>query len=138
MWSLLARLLVAGVRGAVVAAGRLATRSAAVSLQVARFGRIAFVGLINNRPLASLGQQEIRNAFAKVGLREAHNSHFISRLIARGPNFGISTLDDFARAINNGAARAGRSAGTVEIVIPNGKAAVVINQLGELITFLPL
>lgn len=127
MWGLL-------IRG-VMALLRVATTT---TVRVATFGRIAFVGLIGNRPLAQLGQQEIRNAFAKIGLREAHNSHFISRLIERGPRFGINTLNDLARALNNGVARSGAQPGTVEIVFPGGKAAAVINRLGELVTFLPL
>ena len=127
MWPLLIRAVLAAVRVATTA-----------GVRVVSFGRVAFVGLIANRPLAQLTQQEIRNAFAKIGLREAHNSHFISRLIERGPRFGIHTLDDLARALNNGAARAGAQAGTVEIVFPGGRAAAVVNAAGELVTFLPL
>ena len=108
------------------------------SVRVAMFGRIAFVGLIGNRPLIQLGHQQIRNAFAKVGLREAHNAHFIKRLIQRGPHYGIRTLNDFARAMNNGVARAGAQKGTTEIVFPNGRAAAVVNAAGELVTLLPL
>lgn len=134
MWGFLIRLLLAAFRSG----ARVGPRLAPTGLPVASFGRIAFTGLIRNRPLLSVTQQEIRNAFAKIGLREAHNSHFISRLISRGPNFGINTLDDFARAVNNGTARAGAQAGTIEIVIPNGRAAVVVNAAGELVTFLPL
>jgi hypothetical protein len=131
MWQLIFRLLAAALR----AVGGAASRA---PVTVLRFGRITFVGLINNRPLITLTQQEIRNAFAKVGLREAHNAHFISRLVERGPQFGIHTLDDFARALNYGAARVGGSPGTIEIVLPNGRAAIVFNTLGELVTFLPL
>lgn len=127
MWGIIVRAILAALRGA-----------ATTGVRVASYGRIAFVGLIGNRPLAQLGQQEIRNAFAKIGLREAHNSHFISRLIERGPEFGIRTLNDLARALNLGVARAGGQAGTVEIVFPGGRAAAVVNSAGELITFLPL
>ncbi len=128
MWSVIFRLLARFLGGA----GR-------ATAQVARFGRVAFTGLIKNRALNTLTQQEVRNAFAKVGLREAHNSHFISRLISRGPQFGINTLDDFARALSNGTAQAGRQAGTIEIVLPNGRAAIVVKEAtGDLITFLPL
>jgi hypothetical protein len=128
MWVAIIRAIVAAVLRATGTAG----------VQVARFGRIAFTGLIANRPLITLTQQEIRNAFAKIGLREAHNSHFISRLVERGAQFGIRTLDDFARAVNNGVARAGAQPGTVEIVLPGGRAAVVTNAAGELVTLLPL
>jgi hypothetical protein len=123
------------IRTIVVAVLRM---TATTGVRVATFGRIAFVGLIGNRSLATLTQQEVRNAFARIGLREAHNSHFISRLIERGSQFGIRTLNDLARALNNGVARAGSQPGTVEIVLPGGRAAVVINSAGELITFLPL
>ena len=117
---------------------KLLTRTGAAGVRVATLGRVAFVGLIRNRPLGELTQQAIRNAFGKAGLREAHNSHFISRLVERGPNFGIHTLDDFARGLNNGVARAGKQAGTVEVVFPSGKVAAVLNEAGELITLLPL
>lgn len=127
MWGLLVRAVIAALRGATTN-----------GVRVAAFGRIVFIGLIGNRPLAQLGQQEIRNAFAKIGLREAHNSHFISRLIERGPQFGINTLNDLARALNMGVARAGSQAGTVEMVFPGGRAAAVVNSVGELVTFLPL
>lgn len=127
MWGLI-------IRG-ILAALRVATTT---SVRVAAYGRIAFVGLIGNRPLIQLGHQQIRNAFGKIGLREAHNAHFIKRLIERGPQFGIRTLNDFARAMNNGVARAGAQKGTTEIVLPNGRAAVVVNSAGELVTLLPL
>ena len=134
MWGLIVRgimlLLRVGAR-----AGPTAARTATA---VSKFGRIAFVGLIRSRPLASLTHQEIRNAFAKIGLREAHNSHFISRLVSRGPKFGINTLDDFARAVNNGVVQLGRQQGTVEIVVPGSRFAVIVNKLGELVTLLPL
>lgn len=108
------------------------------TVKLAKYGRIGFSGLINKRPLAQLTHQEIRNAFAKVGLREAHNAHFISRLKERGVSFGIRNLDDLARVINNGTMQVGRQAGTVEIVAPGGRFAIVANRAGELITFLPL
>ena len=127
MWGIL-------IRG-IVAALRVATTT---SVRVASYGRIAFIGLIGNRPLVQLGHQQIRNAFAKIGLREAHNAHFIKRLIERGPQFGICTLNDFARAMNNGVARKGTQTGTTEIVFPNGRAAAVVNSAGELVTLPPL
>lgn len=121
MWGLLIRGILLALRAAITTGVRVAT-----------VGRIALVGLINNRPLAQLTQQEIRNAFAKIGLREAHNSHFISRLIDRGSQFGVHTLDDLARALNNGVARAGSQAGTVEIVFPSGKAAASARAVSAL------
>jgi hypothetical protein len=127
MWGFIVRMILVALRAATTN-----------TVRMAAFGRIAFVGLIKNRPLVTLTQQEIRNAFEKVGLREAHNAHFISRLVERGPQFGIHTLEDLARALNNGVARTGSHAGTIEIVISNGSAAIVTNEAGELITFLPL
>ncbi|MEX0887148.1 MAG: hypothetical protein WD009_11995 [Phycisphaeraceae bacterium] len=140
MWHVIVRSLLAAMGNTTPVTGPAGATAATATagVPVAPHGRIAFIGLINNRPLTSVGQQEIRNAFAKIGLREAHNSHFVSRLIERGPVFGIRTLDDFARAINNGAARPGGSPGTVEIVVVSGRVAVVINPAGELVTFLPL
>ncbi len=127
MWGILIRGILAALRAAT-----------ATGVRVAAYGRIAFIGLIGNRPLIQLGQQEVRNAFAKIGLREAHNAHFIKRLIERGPSFGINTLNDFARAMNNGIARIGTQPGTTEIVFPSGRAAAVVNSAGELVTLLPL
>ena len=125
MWSLVFRLIAAALRG-----GRTAT------VTVARYGRIRFVGLIGNRPLQSLTQQEIRNALAKAGMREAHNAHFVSRLVSRGPQVGIRTLNDFARAFNNGVARPGR-AGTIEVILSGNRGTVIISRSrGEFITFL--
>ncbi len=125
MWPMLIRAITAALRKG-------------SSVRVGSAGRFQVRGLIGNRPLSSLTQQEIRNALAKSGLREAHNSHFMRRLITRGPNYGIRTLNDLTRAINSGTARAGAQRGTIEIVIPNGRAAVVVNSRGELITLLPL
>ena len=113
-------------------------RSDALLLGKAGFGRIEFIGLMNTRLLREVTQQEVRNAFAKVGLREAHNSHFISRLILRGPDFGIHSLRDFAAALNNGVKRIGAEPGTVEILSANGRFSIVVNAANELITFLPI
>lgn len=103
---------------------------------VSRFGRIAFRGLIGNRHLTQLGHQEIRNALVKVGMREAHNAHFVKRLIERGPQWGINSLNEFARVINAGVARVGTKVGTTEIVFSEGSKtiAIVLNSAGELIT----
>jgi hypothetical protein len=107
------------------------------SVRVASHGRIAVVGLIGNQPLSALGQPEIRHAFTKMGMREAHNSKFISQLIQRGPQHGVHTLSDFARAINLGMARLGTQPGTIEIVFPNNAAVVVVNSAGELVALHP-
>lgn len=93
---------------------------------------ISFVGSIGRRPFKQLTQQEMRNAFAKVGLREAHNGHVFMRLIQRGPAAGINNLDDFARAWNNATKKAGRP-GTVEVHLPSG-VMVIVNGAMELIT----
>jgi hypothetical protein len=81
------------------------------------FSRVEFVGLIKNRALKGLTHQEIRNAMAKVGLREAHNAHFIMRLIERGAECGITTLDDLAKSLNDGTEQPGEQAGTTDIVL---------------------
>lgn len=130
--------IVRGILYVLRLAARGGTTAARTTVTVSRYGRVAFTGLIRSRPIATLTQQEIRNAMAKAGMREAHNAHFISRLISRGANYGIRNLDDLARAINNGTMRAGRQTGTVEIVFPNGRAAAVVNRGGEFITLLPL
>jgi hypothetical protein len=100
-----------------------------------QFSRIEFVGLIKNRSLGGLTHQEIRNAMTRVGLREAHNAHFIMRLIERGPDCGINTLDDLAKSFNDGATRPGEQTGTTDIILRNGRAKVVLNTAGELVTF---
>ena len=100
-----------------------------------QFPRIEFIGLIKNRSLRGLSQQEIRNAMEKTGLREAHNAHFSMRLIARGPDCGINTLDDLARGLNDGLRQTGEQMGTTDIILPNGRAKVVLNTAGEFVTF---
>src|SRR5208282_1073687 len=87
-----------------------------------QFTRIEFSGLIKNRSLRGLSQQEIRNAMTKAGLREAHNAHFIMRLVARGPDCGINTLDDLANALNDGLTQAGEQMGTTDVILRNGRA----------------
>jgi hypothetical protein len=100
-----------------------------------QFPRIEFTGLIKNRSLRGLSQQEVRNAMAKAGLREAHNAHFIMRLIARGPDSGINTLDDLANALNDGLTQAGEQKGTTDVLLRSGRAKVVLNTAGEFVTF---
>jgi hypothetical protein len=100
-----------------------------------QFTRIEFSGLIKNRSLRGLSQQEIRNAMAKAGLREAHNAHFIMRLIARGLDCGINTLDDLANALNDGLTQPGEQMGTTDVILRNGRAKVVLNTAGEFVTF---
>jgi hypothetical protein len=100
-----------------------------------QFSRIEFVGLIKNRSLRGLTHQEIRNAMTKAGLNEAHNAHFIMRLIARGPDCGINTLDDLAKSLNDGIAQPGEQTGTTDIILRSGRAKVVLNTAGEFITF---
>jgi len=99
-----------------------------------QFSKIEFVGLIKNRSLGGLTHQEIRNAMTKAGLREAHNAHFIMRLIERGPVCGINTLDDLAKSLNNGMSQPGEQTGTTDIILRNGRAKVVLNTAGEFIT----
>jgi hypothetical protein len=100
-----------------------------------QFSRIEFVGLIKNRSLRGLTHQEIRNAMTKAGLKEAHNAHFIMRLIARGPDCGINTLDDLAKSLNDGIAQPGEQTGTTDIILRSGRSKVVLNTAGEFITF---
>lgn len=64
-----------------------------------KLANITIEGLIKNRNISELTQQQIRNALAKNGIREAHNAHIIKRLIERGPYTGISTLDDLSRLL---------------------------------------
>ena len=134
MWGLIFR----GILGVLRGTARGGAAGLRTTVAVSRYGRVAFSGLIRNRPLNQLTQQEVRNAMAQAGMREAHNAHFVSKLIERGSNFGIHTLDDLARALNNGAMRPGRQAGTVDIVFPGGRAAATVNSQGHFITFLPL
>lgn len=47
-------------------------------------------------------------------------------------------VDDFARAVNNGVVQLGRQPGTVEMVVPGSRIAVIVNKLGELVMLLPL
>lgn len=93
------------------------------------------VGLIASRKLRDATQISLRNALERSGIREAHNSHFLMRLIDRGPVRGIKTLGDFARELNTGIRQIGKEPGTIEIVLPSSGAKVVANLKGELLTF---
>lgn len=93
------------------------------------------VGLIATRKLRDATQISLRNAMAQSGIREAHNSHFLMRLIDRGPTRGIKNLGDFARELNAGIRQLGKEPGTVEILLPSSGAKVVANLRGELLTF---
>ena len=104
---------------------------------IPRLPHVAFVGLIRNRPLGEVTQQELRGAFAKAGLREAHNAHFFSRLVNRGVSLGLKNLADVERALNGGTQRPGKYAGTAMVVFPGGRVAAVFNARHELITLVP-
>lgn len=106
-----------------------------MAVRVGRVGRIAFTGLVRHRPLGQLTHQEVRHALAQAGMREAHNAHFVKRLIERGPSFGISTLDDFASAFNSGTVTVGRD-GTTIVELARSGARVVVNRFGHLVTLL--
>lgn len=67
----------------------------------AKLAEISIRGLIKNRNMADVTQQQIRNALAQTGIREAHNAHVISRLIERGPTNGIFTLEDLVRRLRS-------------------------------------
>ncbi len=114
MWSFIIR----GILYVLRMAARGGASAARTTVAVSSYGRIAFTGLIRHRQLTQLTHQEIRNAMTQAGMREAHNAHFISRLIERGSSFGLKNLDDLATAINNGVMRVGRQPNTVEIVFP--------------------
>ena len=130
MWGSIFRVLIRLLGAGGRATGTVAQR--AVPLSRAGGGRVVIGGLIRNRPLGQLTQDQVRKALAQAGLREAHNGHFVSRLIARGPSVGINTLDDFARALNSGVATAGRD-GTVLVRLGRG-GVVVFNRAGHLVT----
>jgi hypothetical protein len=68
-----------------------------------------------------------------VGLREAHNGHFIKRLLERGPEAGTETMDELARALNRAKKVAGTE-GTVYLILPGGRFKAVLNAAGEFIT----
>ncbi|MGE4211745.1 MAG: RHS repeat-associated core domain-containing protein, partial [Oligoflexales bacterium] len=66
-------------------------------------GRLIFRGLIRNRPLRELSDNEIYNAFRDTGYTPT--SHFIMRLRHhRTQELGVNTLNDFARHFNLGEA----------------------------------
>jgi hypothetical protein len=94
--------------------------------------RIEFIGLIKNRSFRALTHQEVRNTMGKVGLREAHNAHFIMRLLERGPG---NTLNDLADSLNNGIVQAGEQPGTTDIILRGGRTKVLLNPAAEFVRF---
>lgn len=105
-------------------------------VKIAKLGRLRFAGLNAKRPLAELTDGEIIKAFKKAGLKFSGNrNHFIQRLKERGPDAGINTLDDFARAINRGVAKQGKIKGTIDIHLRGGWKVAVDQKTGHFRTF---
>jgi hypothetical protein len=109
------------------------TAASAAGSPVRGLGRLSFRGLDRGRPLGDLTHQEVRSLLAQAGAREAHNAHFVKRLVERGPLFGVRTMDDFARAFNAGTVLAGRH-GTVIVELSPSGARAVLNRFGEFVT----
>ena len=99
--------------------------------------RIKFTGLIGNRQITDLTHSELRGAFAKVGLREAHNAHALKRLVKRGPEFGVDTLAEFARRFNGGHESQDKKERTFKLVLRGTRLAVIFNEEGRMITMTP-
>jgi RHS repeat-associated protein len=98
------------------------------------FGELRFRGLVQNRPLRELTDQEIRDAFE--GSPYTLSNHAISRLKdPRTEAVGIRTLNDVANVINNGDIAAGQ--GTAVTLTRGRFEAVIDARTRNIITFKP-
>ena len=93
---------------------------------------LEFRGLIGNRPLRAITMNEFINALAQNGWREAHNAHIYQRLVERGPQWGINTANDFARALRGGVTQAADGGASRRVC--RGNAFWVIFRGNEFIT----
>lgn len=99
------------------------------------FGKTAFKGLAQNRPLRELTDTQIRAAFK--GTPFTPSNHAISRLLnPRTPSVGIGTLSDVAGVLNKGTVS---SAGGGLVSITRGGFQAIVNPVTNVIvTFKPL
>jgi hypothetical protein len=67
--------------------------------------KLEFRGAIGNMPFRSITMNQFINALKLNGWREGSETrecHFYKSLVERGPGFGITTLNEFARALRTG------------------------------------
>ena len=70
---------------------------------------------------------EIKNLFSSAGLREptgAAKAHFFMRLKERGPDMGLNTPQDVARALRDGRIVPGSKAGLVDLILPGERGVI--------------
>jgi len=98
---------------------------------------IKFVGLIANRPLATVTGPEFMNAIQRCGWKEGTGTHFLKELRKDGAKCGITTLGQLEREIARGRSAPGREGKTLHWIC-NGGAYIVYNAATRtLITFSP-
>ncbi len=96
---------------------------------------IEFRGLIGNKTWDDITGLEFFHALEKCGWREAHNAHIFLRLRQRGPELGILTPNDFARALRDGSTIPAQNGALQRLCrAPAGDFAVIYRE-GAFITF---
>jgi hypothetical protein len=93
---------------------------------------LVFHGGIGNRRFGNITMNEFINALKANGWREAHNAHIYQRLVERGPEFGIYTPNEFARALRNGFTQPAERGASMRVCC--GNTCWVIYQGNEIIT----
>lgn len=118
-------------------AGQSAKQSdaAASSIPVRLAGSIGFSGLNAGRPIADFTHQDMRKLLEQCQMRESHNAHICKRLQERGAACGISTMNDFASAINNGSAVWNAEKSQLHIML-GGRGTLCVGEDAGLITLM--
>lgn len=106
-----------------------------------RIRDIQFIGLIASRDLRAVTHNELANAFARQGWKEASHTntpHFCHALVGDGPGVGVLTLAHFARAMRDGFDEPDPIPGRLRRWLPTLNAYAVVGEArGELFTFTP-
>ncbi len=101
------------------------------------FRNVQFHGLARNKKLVEMTDMEIKNAFARIGIREpkgAKKAHFFQRLKTRGAEMGLHTPQDVANALRDGHILPGKEAGWVDLELPGGRGIIGMTTEFEFMT----
>jgi hypothetical protein len=92
----------------------------------ARIKKIKLSGLLLNRNLVEVNDQEILNQLKRYGWREGTGTHFTKRLKERGPKCHVTTGADLNRAIQAGHSEADEDGKWIH---RSGSAIIVYNPV---------
>lgn len=133
MWPTMVKTLTKRAKAAGEKAGQAGNQTSSVPVRIA--GTVSFSGLNAGRPLVELTHQDIRKLLDQCDMRESHNAHICKRLQERGAACGISTMSDFASAINNGSAVWSTQKAQLHIML-GGRGTLCVGEDAGLITLM--